>query len=89
MVKVARRERPVNVDVYSACNSRGLDAHMTVQRLSNSKLGLLAGCDASMVSRLRTGSRPTCSPELAARIERALNVRPGSLFDLRMDRKTA
>jgi hypothetical protein len=84
-----RRSAPVRSDVYSSCNARGLDAHMTVGRVSNTKLGVLANCDPSMVSRLRTGQRPTCSPELAARIERALGVRPGELFELRVQSKSA
>ena len=34
----------------------------------------------SAISHLCGGQRETCSPELAAKIEKALNVPPGSLF---------
>lgn len=55
---------------YRGLTVRGLAAKTTKPRLSPSTIG-----------HLTSGERPTCSPETAQSIERALDVPPGTIFE--------
>jgi hypothetical protein len=58
-----------------------LIAAMAAQHFTLKDVGLLAGCDSSMIGHLKTGHCETCTPALAVRIEKALRVPPGALFE--------
>lgn len=61
-----------------------LIAYMTQRDLSCRELGRWARCSGQMIGHLRTGRSTTCTPALAARIEKALHVEPGTLFEPRI-----
>lgn len=58
-----------------------LIARMEQRHLSVRELARWAACHPSMIGHLRTGQLSSCSPKLAARIEKALAVEPGTLFE--------
>lgn len=62
-----------------------LIGYMTQRGLSCRELGRWARCSGQMIGHLRTGEVATCTPALAARIEKALNVEPGALFEPRFN----
>lgn len=55
---------------YRGLTVRGLAARTIKPRISKSTVGHLV-----------SGERPTCSPETARSIERALDVPPGTIFE--------
>lgn len=57
-----------------------LAQYMTYRDMTVRSLAAKADCNRSTVGHLRSGKRKTCSPEVAMRIERALDAPPGSLF---------
>ena len=67
-------------------SSYALDTSMRFRKLSNMELARRVGGERhrSTISLLRSGARRTCGPDVAARIERALDVPPGSLFVLKV-----
>lgn len=67
-------------------SSYALDTSMRFRHLSNIDLARRAGGERhrSTISHLRSGKRKTCGADIARRIERALDVPPGSLFVLRV-----
>lgn len=58
-----------------------LIAYMELRNLSVRELAHWAHCHPSTIGHLRTGYMKTCKPILAARIEKALGVEPGLLFE--------
>jgi helix-turn-helix protein len=58
-----------------------LIAYMEQRSLSVRELARWAHCHPSTIGHLRTGHMTTCSARLAARIEKALGVEPGRLFE--------
>lgn len=58
-----------------------LIALMIQRGISVRELAHWAHCHPSMIGHLRSGHLSTCTPMLAARIEKALAVEPGRLFD--------
>ena len=61
-------------------NRHELIARMEQRGLSVRELARWAACHPSMIGHLRTGLLSSCTPKLAARIEKALDVEPGTLF---------
>ena len=62
--------------------SRGeLIARMEQRNVSVRELARWAACHPSMIGHLRSGLLGSCSSRLAARIEKALDVEPGTLFE--------
>lgn len=58
-------------------------AAMTQRGVSCRELAKWADCSFQFISQLRTGQDKSCTPALAARIEKALGVAPGFLFEPR------
>lgn len=58
-----------------------LIAFMTQRGLSVRELAHWSHCHPSTIGHLRTGHMKTCTPQLAARIEKALALEPGRLFE--------
>jgi len=54
--------------------------HMRYRELSVQALATRVGCSKSMIGHLCTGHRKSCSPEMARKIEKALDQPRGSLF---------
>lgn len=61
-------------------NRHELISRMEQRGLSVRELARWAACHPSMIGHLRTGLLSSCTPKLAARIEKALDVEPGTLF---------
>lgn len=59
---------------------------MQFSRLNVRELAAACGSERhrSTIGHLHSGSRPSCSPALATRIEMVLRLPPHSLFELRM-----
>ena len=71
-------------------NRYELIARMEQRGLSVRELARWAACHPSMIGHLRTGVLSSCTPKLAARIEKALDVEPGTLFvEDRADRRAS
>ena len=62
-------------------NRHELIARMEERDVSVRELARWAACHPSMIGHLRTGLLSSCTPKLAARIEKALGVQPGTLFE--------
>jgi plasmid maintenance system antidote protein VapI len=60
-----------------------LIALMTQRNLSCAELARWSHCSKSTIGHLRSGAMATCTPALAARIEKALGCQPGRLFEPR------
>lgn len=60
-----------------------LIALMTQRSLSCAELARWAHCSKSTIGHLRSGAMLTCTPALAARVEKALACQPGQLFEPR------
>lgn len=60
-----------------------LIALMTQRNLSCAELARWSRCSKSTIGHLRSGAMLTCTPALAARVEKALGCQPGQLFDTR------
>lgn len=60
-----------------------LIALMTQRNLSCAELARWSRCSKSTIGHLRSGAMATCTPALAARIEKALGCHPGRLFETR------
>ncbi len=58
-----------------------LRSFMKSRNFSTSRLARYAGCHRSFIGHLMTGARTTCSPQLAFRIEEALGIPEGIIFD--------
>lgn len=67
-----------------------LIAYMVQRGLSVRDLARLCGGEEwrTLIGHLRSGLRATCPPERAARIEKALNAPPGSLFVVRQTKRS-
>ncbi len=63
-----------------------LKAAMAQQHYTIRETAALAKCSPQMIGHLRAGTKTSCSPELAVRIEKALRVSPGALFEARVAR---
>lgn len=63
-------------------SSDALDNYMTFRDVSNRELAIKCGSEKhrSTISLLRCGSRNSCGPEIACKIEKALGAPPNSLF---------
>lgn len=61
-------------------NHEALDQYMRFRELTNARLADKAGVSTATIAHLRRGARKTCAPEVAPKIERALQAPPGSLF---------
>lgn len=58
-----------------------LDQYMRFREMTNEQLAMKVGVSKATISHLRRpNGRKTCKPELAPKIEKALNAPPGSLF---------
>ena len=57
-----------------------LAGYMERHDFSQARLGRYAGCSRQFIHQLLNGESTTCTPELAAYIEEALGVIPGTLF---------
>lgn len=57
-----------------------LRGYMKRHDFSGARLGRYAECSRQFVAQLLNGQVTTCTPELARRIEEALQVLPGTLF---------
>jgi len=64
---------------------------MAARRMTVRELSVACGRDSyrSTIGNLRSGFRPTCSPHLAGRIEVALALYPGALFDIAVPGSTS
>lgn len=58
-----------------------LAEYMAASDFTQARLGRYAGCSRQFVHLLLAGERTTCTPEIAKRIEEAVRVLPGTLFD--------
>lgn len=54
--------------------------YMAAADFTQARLARYAGCSRQFVHMLLSGDRTTCTPAIAARIEEALRVLPGTLF---------
>lgn len=61
-------------------DSQLLAAYMDNADFTQSRLARYAECSRQFVHMLLTGKRRTCTEKIAARIEEALRVLPGTLF---------
>ena len=61
-------------------SGKALRAFMDVKGLSNADLALSAGVGRTFISALVNGRRHSCTPPVAERIERRLEVPSGTLF---------
>lgn len=61
---------------------QALDSYMRFRGLTNESLATKCGSrrHRSTISHLRSGARKTCGPDIARKIEKALEAPPGSLF---------
>jgi plasmid maintenance system antidote protein VapI len=66
-----------------------LIACMERRHVSVRQLARWVSCHPSMIGHLRSGLLSSCSNELAVRIEQALDVDPGTLFELPSDGRQA
>jgi len=57
-------------------------ACMEQRHVSVRELARWVACHPSMIGHLRSGLLSSCSNDLAMRIEKALGVEPGTLFEL-------
>lgn len=60
-----------------------LAAQIDYSGLDCARIAERADCSRQMISFLKTGRYKSCTPRLAAKIERALDVPPGTLFTVR------
>lgn len=58
-----------------------LAGYMDAGDFTQARLARFAGCSRQFIHMLLTGERSTCTPEVAKRIEEAMRVLPGTLFD--------
>lgn len=70
---------------------RALQDAMAARRMTVRELSVACGRDSykSTIGNLRSGFRTTCGPHLAGRIEVALALYPGALFDLSVPSSTS
>lgn len=54
---------------------------MAEKDMTQARLGRYAECSRQFINQLVVGSRNTCTPIVASRIEEGLGVVPGTLFD--------
>lgn len=54
--------------------------YMADRTISGARLGRHAECSRQFIYGLRTGSKTTCTPKVAERIEEALGLLKGTLF---------
>ena len=54
--------------------------YMTDRSVSGARLGRHAECSRQFIHGLRTGTKTTCTPKVAERIEEALGLLKGTLF---------
>jgi plasmid maintenance system antidote protein VapI len=66
-----------------------LIACMEQRHVSVRELARWVACHPSMIGHLRSGLLSSCSTQLAVRIEKALGVDPGTLFELPSDDQPA
>jgi plasmid maintenance system antidote protein VapI len=66
-----------------------LAAAMASKHYNATDLARLIPCHRSYIGHLLTGERKSCSPKMAVKIERALHVEPGWLFEARIGKKAA
>lgn len=64
-------------------SSELLAGYMEAGDFSQARLARFAGCSRQFIHMLVTDERSTCTPEVAKRIEEAMRVLPGTLFDPR------
>jgi transcriptional regulator with XRE-family HTH domain len=57
-----------------------LRALMQQRDMSHARMARYAGCSKGMIDHLLAGRKKSVTPELAARIEEALDVPPGLIF---------
>lgn len=62
-------------------NAELLVGYMDAGDFTQARLARFAGCSRQFIHMLVTGERSTCTPEVAKRIEEAMRVLPGTLFD--------
>jgi hypothetical protein len=64
---------------------------MTARRMTVRELSVACGRDSykSTVGNLRSGFRTSCSPHMAGRIELALGLYPGAIFELSVPGSTS
>lgn len=55
--------------------------YMEKQDMSQARLGRYADCSRQFIHMLTTGQKRTCTPAVAKRIEEALGVLDGTLFE--------
>lgn len=77
---MANQPTPGRRLVVTLASHRALDETMKFRSMSNRKLADKVDVSAATIAHLRRGARKHCAPELAPRIEGALDVTPGSLF---------
>lgn len=58
-----------------------LAQYMEKHDMSQARLGRFAECSRQFIHMLVTGEKNTCTPAVANRIEEALGLIPGTLFD--------
>lgn len=74
--------RPVRSGPQIPLRDRGtLETALRAADLNGAELARAAGITRQYVSRLRSGERLSARYEVAAAVERALRVTPGTLFD--------
>lgn len=69
--------------VHRLISTQGLRSQMNYQRMTVRELAVACGRPSykSTIGNLHSGARKTCSPHLARRIEEALRISPGLLFE--------
>ena len=72
-------------------HGRALRDAMSARRITVRELSLACGRESyrSTIGNLRSGFRTTCSPHLAGRIEMALTLFPGAIFELAVPGSTS
>lgn len=62
-------------------NPQLLAKYMEANDFTQARLARYAGCSRQFIHMLLTGERTTCTVEVGRRIEEAVRVLPGTLFD--------
>lgn len=65
-------------------NPKLLADYMAAGDFSQARLARYVGCSRQFIHLLLTGQRSTCTVEVARRIEEAMRVLPGTLFEASM-----
>jgi hypothetical protein len=58
--------------------------YMEAGDFTQARLGRYAGCSRQFIHMLISGERTTCTREIGTRIEEAMRVLPGTLFEVSM-----